>query len=47
MAVLHQINVQQLNAINLTRAHLTDVQLNYELFVDATHQGKKSKPVLT
>lgn len=40
---LHKINVQQLNAINLARAHLSDVQLNFERFVDATNQGKSEQ----
>ncbi|MCP1367265.1 Tar ligand binding domain-containing protein, partial [Halomonas sp. BBD48] len=40
---LHQINVLQLNAINLTRAHLSDVQLNFERFVDATGQGENER----
>ncbi|MEC9483642.1 MAG: methyl-accepting chemotaxis protein, partial [Halomonas sp.] len=36
---LHLVNVQQLNAVNLTRAHLADVQLNQERFADAVRQG--------
>lgn len=39
---LNQVNVEQLNAINLTRAHLSDVQLNLIRYVDAVGDGEQT-----
>ncbi|MHB0774218.1 methyl-accepting chemotaxis protein [Halomonas sp. WWR20] len=40
LVMLDKVNVDQLNAVNLTRAHITDTQLNLERFVDYHARGQ-------
>ncbi|GAB2804038.1 methyl-accepting chemotaxis protein [Halomonas shantousis] len=40
LALLDNVNVEQLNSVNLTRAHITDAQLHLERYVDYRNEGR-------